>query len=44
MRAVFGQVTVNELILVAIIFACVLAYGWAPKAGEFIGGMFDQDD
>jgi hypothetical protein len=38
-----GEVTANELALVAIIFFCVLAYTWAPKAGELIGEMFDQD-
>lgn len=44
LSAIFGEVNANELALVAVIFFCVLAYGWAPKAGEWLGGMFDQDE
>ncbi len=42
-RSVFGEVTANELILVALMFSCILCYGLAPRLGELIGGMFDQD-
>lgn len=43
-RAVFGEVTVNELVLVGIIYLAVVAYSWAPRIGEAVGGMFDQDE
>ncbi len=44
LRAVFGRATADELALVGLIFFCVLAYGWAPKAGEWVGGLFDPGD
>ncbi len=44
LRTVFGEVTVDELVIVGIIFFSVLAFGWAPKAGELVGGVFEQDE
>ena len=44
MTVVFGKATVEEVALVAIIFFCVLAYGWAPKVGEAVGALFERDE
>lgn len=43
-HAVFGEVNASELALVAIIYLAVVAYTWAPRIGEAVGGMFDQDE
>jgi hypothetical protein len=39
MRALFGDVTVRELVLVAVVFGLILLFSWAPRIGEAIGGM-----
>jgi hypothetical protein len=44
LRSAFGEVTQNELILVAIIFLCIVAYTWAPRLGEAAAGLFESDE
>jgi hypothetical protein len=44
MRALFGDVTGDELVLVGVIVALILAFSWAPRIGEAIGGLFDERD
>lgn len=43
-RSILGEVTVNELTLVALLFAAILLFSWAPKLGEAVGGVFDDDE
>lgn len=42
-RTLFGAVTMNELLLVGLIFTCVLLFSGAPRIGEAIGGWFERD-
>jgi hypothetical protein len=44
LRSLFGEVTRNEVILVAIIFLCIMAYSWAPRLGEAAAGLFEGDE
>lgn len=39
-----GDVSPNELALVAVIFAAVLLYSWAPRIGAAVGGLFEGGD
>jgi hypothetical protein len=43
-RSLLGDVSANELVLVAVIFATVLLFSWAPRIGAAVGGLFDSDD
>jgi hypothetical protein len=43
-RSVFGEASWNEVALVGVFFACVLFFGWAPRIGEAIGGMFEEPE
>ena len=48
LRATFGEVSFNEVLLAGVFFLCVGLYSWAPQAGQIIGGWFggegDADD
>ncbi len=44
LRTILGEVNADELVLVGIIFSAVVAYTWAPKLGESIGALFEQDE
>lgn len=43
-RIVLGEVSSSELALVALFFVCILLFSWAPRMGEIVGGLFDDDD
>ena len=43
-RAILGEATTNEVLLVALFFVCVMLFSWAPRIGEAVGGLFDQDE
>lgn len=38
----FGDVSNSEAAVIALFFAAVLLYSWAPRIGEAIGEMFDE--
>ncbi len=44
LRTIVGEVSSVELVLVGIIFSCVLGYTWAPRLGEAVFGLFDEDE
>lgn len=43
-RTLLGDVSVNEIALVAVVFALILLFTWAPRIGEAIGGFLGGDD
>lgn len=44
LTAVFGELSMNELMLVGVFFMCVAMFSWAPRIGEAIGGLFGKSD
>jgi hypothetical protein len=44
LSGLFGEVTPSELVLVAVLFAAILLFSWAPRLGEAVGGLFDDED
>ena len=43
-RTALGETTRDEVLLVALFFVCVLLFGWAPRIGEALGGLFEPSD
>ena len=42
-RTLLGEVTMDEVALAAVLVVCVLGFSWAPRIGEALGGLFEQD-
>jgi len=42
LHTLFGEVSHSEAAVIALFFAAILMFAWAPRIGEAIGGMFDE--
>jgi len=43
-RSSLGEVTLNEVLLAGLVFACIVGFWVVPRAGEIVGGLFEGDD
>jgi len=43
-RSALGEANRFELALALVFFFTVVLYSWAPRIGEAVGGLFDEDE
>jgi hypothetical protein len=41
-QQILGNATGSEMTLVAIVFAAILGFSWAPRIGATIGSWFER--